>query len=55
MFYVIRYQPDVPLDERKHSQTLGRFETWADADAERERREHASLLEAVGPRSERAA
>lgn len=53
-FYVLRYRSEVPLDRRKHAQTFGRFATWVDADDERERREHAGLLEAVGPRTERA-
>lgn len=54
-FYVIRYLPEVPLDRRRHAQTVGRFETWADADDARELREHASQLEAVGPRTDRSA
>lgn len=46
-FYALRYASEVPLEQRKHAQTLGRFESWVEADEERERRAHARLLEVV--------
>lgn len=50
-FYVLRYTDHVPVDHRKHAHTLGRFESWVDADDARVRGAVAELLEVVGPRT----
>ena len=49
-FYALRYQEHVPVDRRKHADTLGRFDTWLDADDARLLQPNADLLEVVGPR-----
>lgn len=46
-FYALRYLPEVMLKDRKHQQTLGRFETFADADDARVARPASDLLEVV--------
>lgn len=47
MFYALRYLPHVSILKRKHIFTLGRFETYDEADAARERTPVAGLLEVV--------
>lgn len=34
-WHVLRYRPEVPMDRRAHSATLGRFSTWLDAEEKR--------------------
>ncbi len=34
-FYVLRYSPDVPMDQRPHEPTVGRFATWLEAEDRR--------------------
>ena len=46
-FYALRYLPLVPLTKRKHEPTVGRFETWLDAEVARETRPGKDLLEVV--------
>jgi hypothetical protein len=46
-FYALRYVANVPLPERKHDLTLGRFDTFADAEAARRSRPNADDLEVV--------
>lgn len=47
MFYALRYLPGVPLNQRKHAPTVGRWETWLDAEDARLARPTADLLEVV--------
>jgi hypothetical protein len=49
-FYVLRYTAHVPVDQRKHADTEGRFDTWLDADDARLLRPNKDLLEVQGPR-----
>lgn len=55
MFYVLRYAAGTDLRDSKHEHTLGRFETWSDAEAARTLRPTPwrDLLEVRGPRSDR--
>lgn len=46
-FYALRYLATVPLKKRKHGPTVGRFETWIDAEDERLMRHGSDLLEVV--------
>lgn len=46
-FHALRYRPEVPLNRRKHGPTLGRFESWIDAEDARVERFNAELLEVV--------
>lgn len=46
-FYALRYLPEVPLKERKHAATVGRFETWLDAEDARAASAKAHQLEVV--------
>jgi len=46
-FYAFRFLDTVPLRERRHSETVGRFETYEDAEAARDSRRLGDLLEVV--------
>ena len=46
-FYALRYIEGTPLAKRKHEPTLGRFDTYADAEAARRDRFGGDLLEVV--------
>lgn len=46
-YYALRYAAEVPLSQRKHGATVGRWSTWLDAETARETRPNAELLEVV--------
>jgi hypothetical protein len=46
-FYAVRYQAQVALKHRKHAPTVGRFETWVDAEDHRLAQFNSDLLEVV--------
>lgn len=45
--YFIRYCKDVPVHERFHSSTVGRFDSWVDAEDARVLKSNAQDLEVV--------
>lgn len=47
MFYALRYLPHVAVKDRKHEHTLGRFDTWVEADDARVLTPVADVLEVV--------
>lgn len=47
MFYALRYIPGIPLKDRKHAPTVGRWNTWVDAEDARLERPHPERLEVV--------
>lgn len=53
MFHALRYLPTVPLKERKHVPTLGRWDSWLEAEDARLLLPTAGLLEVV-PREDRS-
>lgn len=46
-FYALRYVEGTDIRDRKHSQTLGRWDTFGEADDARVLRPNADLLEVV--------
>lgn len=46
-FYALRYLPSVPLRDRKHAATVGRFETYGEAVDALDLRPAKGLLEIV--------
>lgn len=45
--YVLRYVAGTPLKDRPHSETLGRWPSWVDAEEARERSPRRDQLEVV--------
>ena len=46
-FYALRYVAGVNLQDRKHADTVGRWASFEDADAERVKKKRPDILEVV--------